>query len=153
MLFSITTEPPLSAGLIMISLFWLNSLIAFRSSWVMFCCFTSFVFSLDRVISFTLTNVSRTVEPKGAFQFDFSLNFLREFVSENALPVTLLSQVPLFCVLSFSFSKNCLVRNLLWKLSSSLRSFPAFILFTVGQNFRPLLIYSFCVGLEFGLRG
>ena len=36
-----------------------------------------------------------------------------------------------------SFSKNCMVLSLLWKVCSSFRTSPSFTLFCVGQNLRP----------------
>ena len=69
-----TRAPPLSAGLIVISLFFARHFRDDRSPSVIFCLVISFGLMLLSLISFRLMNVSSAGDPVGALQFDFCLS-------------------------------------------------------------------------------
>ena len=77
MVFWVTTDPPLSAAFIVMSLFHDRSCKALCSPSVMFWFLIGFELSdFVRVISFRLMRVSKLAEPSGAHQLDLSLIFL-----------------------------------------------------------------------------
>ena len=74
-MFKITIAPPLSAGFMVMLLFFASSLIDLLSLSVMFRFLFLLCFSLLRSISLRLMNVSKLAEACGGFQLDFCLNF------------------------------------------------------------------------------
>ena len=99
-MFRRTIAPPLSAGLIVSSLFLAKSFIACLSSLVVFCLRFVVGFLFPRSISLMLMKVSKFGEPCGGFHWDFCLNFKKFVVLTYGL---ILSRMVWFFMVGFSF--------------------------------------------------
>ena len=71
----ITIAPPVSAGLILMSLLFASSFMAVFSVKIRFCFRFILVFSLPKSISLILMNVSKFAEAWGGFQLEFFTQF------------------------------------------------------------------------------